>query len=310
MQGSEQNAGHGDRHHGQVRDLLRRNREALGVGIFAGLVVVALTTAIGIIAGAGRVVAMIAAVAVVAFAAGALITRRAQRAIADSPASELPAAEPEPPDVDVLADAGRQKVVNDMAKLTGYFASYFTLCNQLDVGPLEDVEAALLRRPAQQLERWNRGSVHLAVFEPVEGKAGETCWHLPYAARMSRSECGEFEVPLKDSYLAQRQARWEPGEGVITAPDLQEEGWRKSSADSEAFAQGGFRMLRFFPFGPPSGGGQTRPCIVLLSKESEETATFGDPDDIYLRLLGTLLRLQALQAERARFLAEGGEASQ
>jgi hypothetical protein len=300
MRGSQQNAGRRDQDHGRVREWLSRNRDDLARGVLAGLVVVALTTATGIVLGAGTPVVIIALVAVVAFAAGALIAMRAQQPLADPAdpvAVGLPAALPE------LTGA------EDVAKLTSYSDFFAPALDRLQMGQLDNVEAELLIRPGRLFEYWNTGSVYLAVFEPAAGRDREAFWRLPYVARISGSECREFEVPLKDSNLTQMQVRWEPRDGVMVASDLQEERWRKAGADFEAFAQAGFRMLRCFPFGTPSSEGKSRPCIVLLSKESKESGTFSGADDFYLMLLGALLSVHSLIAERARFLSEEGEAS-
>jgi hypothetical protein len=299
MRGSQQNAGRRDQDHGQARAWLPRHRESLALGVLAGLVVAALTTAIGLILGAGTPVIIIASVAVVAFASGAAIGRRTQQPSAHAP--ELAAVQ--------LPDLPQLSGAKDVAKLSSYSDFFAPALDRLQMGQLDNVEAELLIRPARLLEQWNSGSVQLAVFEPAEGKDREALWHLPYVAGISPSECREFETPLEDSYLAQRQGRWETRDNVIVARDLQEERWRKAGADFEAFAKAGFRMLRCLPFGATSSAGNRRPCLVLLSKESKESATFSGADDFYLRLLGALLSVHALLAERARSLPEEGEAS-
>ncbi|HSC20516.1 MAG TPA: hypothetical protein VLC07_02200 [Solirubrobacterales bacterium] len=299
MRGSQQKTGRRGQGHGQARDWFSRGRDAFILNVFAGLVVLAITAAVGLVLGAGPQIAVVVVVALVAFIAGGLMTRRLQRTPeeVDEPAVGEPSS-------GVLVVSGAR----DVAKLTSYLGFFAPALSRLQVGELDNVEAELLIRPARLFEQFNRGSVQLAVLEPIDGKGGEASWHLPYVAGISRSECREFEVPIKVSYLAQRQVRWEPRDGVFVASDLQEERWFKAGADFEAFAEAGFRMLRCLPFGAPSAEGK-RACLVLLSKENKESGTFSGADDFLLRILGALLSIQAVLAGRAPSVAEEGEAS-
>jgi len=285
MGASQQNAGRQRESPGRTREWLSRNRDELARDVLAGLLVVGLPAAAGIILGAGEMVAIAVLVAIVAFAAGVLIARRPQQ---PPPAPQEPGA-------------------REMEKLTSYVEFFSPAFHLLQLCKLGDVEAELLIRPARLLEQLNSGSVRLAVFAPVETKDSEPYWHLPYVAGISGSECREFEVPLKDSHLAQMQASWEPSDKVMVVWNLQEQRWRKAGADFEAFAQAGFRMLRCFPFGSPSAEGTSRSCLMLLSKER---GTFSGSDDIFLMLLGALLSIHSLMAERARLSSERGESSE
>jgi|GEM_PF-6203245 len=296
MGGSQQNNGRRNKGH-QAREWLSRTRDDLASNVLANLMVLAIPVVIGLVLGAGLQAAILIFVAVAAFSAGRLATRRRHQ-----PPENVAGLE-----VDDVSDESPNLGAEDVAKLTSYFGLVTPALSRLEMGRLDNVEAELLIRPARLLEQWNRGSVQLAVFEPGEGKDGEACWHLRYVAGISRSECREFEVPLKASHLAQRLVRWEPRDGVFVASDLREDRWRKAGADFEAFAEAGFRMLRCLPFGAPSSEGK-RSCLVLLSKESKATGTFGGADDFLLKFLGTLLSMHSVLNGGASSVSEEGRA--
>src|SRR4051812_9591748 len=273
--GRSQNTGR--RSHGKGREWLSRNREPLARDLLARILFAAFVLVIGILLGAGTLVLGAGLIALVAFAAGALLGR------GSAAARQLASAE-------------------ESERLTAYIEAFSPAFYRLEVGEFENGEAELLTRPARLIDELTGVRVQLAVLPPAESKDDEAHWRVPYVAGISPSEWKEFEVPLKDSYLAQMQRRWDPRDKVTTY-DLQEPRWRKAGADFDAFAQAGFRMLRCFPFGPRGSGETPRPCIVLLSKEP---SALSGVDDFFLMLLGALLSHHALLAELARLLSEGG----
>jgi hypothetical protein len=272
---------------GQERSWLSRNRDQLAVGVLTSLAVTGVLAAIG----AGGLVWIIVLGAVLlaalSYLAGSLSARR-----------RPPPPPPQPPTPPLSQSAA----VDELNKLTTYAESIADIYYALLQGELDDVETQLLTRPGRLIEQLAGGSVQLAVFTPFEPEQGEGSWHLPYAARISGSECREFEVPLKDSYLERLQARWQPGDKVLTVRDLQAPSTRRAGADLEAFAKAGFQVLQCFPYGPRARG-KSRPCLVLLSREPGD---FTGVDELYLMLLGSLLGFHALLTGQA---AGWGEAS-
>lgn len=288
MGGTEQSVGRRGR--GRVRAWFSRIREPLAVSVIGGLLALALPASIGLVLGAGRAVVLIVAAlsaVLVAFAAGVLYGRGPKR--------------------DGGSDPGDSPGVAEIEKLLNYMDYFAAASQHLQLGQLEELELELLSRPARLMEQENGGTVQLAIFLPVEVKDREPHWHLPYVARISPSECRELEVPLKGSQLARSQESWEPGEEVMVIADVQERRWRKLGADFEGFAQAGFRMVRYLPFGSPGADGK-RACIVLLSKELENG--FTGADDFFIMLLGTLLSMHPLLSERARGHSEERKSSE
>jgi hypothetical protein len=311
MRGSKQRVARQDR--GRVRAWFSRIREQLAVSVLGGLLVLALPASVGLVLGAGTAVvigAAISSVVVVAFAAGAVYGRGPERS-EDGKGVSPPATAPPAPGVpaDHRLNTGPDDIpgVAEIEKLLNYM-DYFAVASQhLQLGQLEELELELLSRPARLMEQENGGTVQLAIFVPAEVKDREPYWRLPYVARISPSECRELEVPLRGSQLARSQESWEPGEEVMVVADVQERRWRKLGADFEGFAQAGFRMVRYLPFGPPGADGK-RACIVLLSKDLENG--FTGVDDFFIMLLGTLLSMHPLLSERARRHSEERKSSE
>lgn len=282
---SQEDAGRRGGSHGRALGWLSRNRDEILRGVFIGLLVAGIVAVLVGVAGlAGSRIAawVLVPVAAAAVVAGRLIGRRGR---------QPPSRPPQPPNA------------RELKKLSAYVESIAAICHRMQLGELEDAERELLIVPARLLEQQTGGSVQLAAFVPAEDETDEASWSLPCGAGISRSECREFEVPVRDSFLARMQSRWGPSEKVVVIKDLQAQGSRKAGADLEAFARAGFQMLRCFPFGFATEADRPRACIVLLSREPGDFSGF---DDLYLVLLSFLLSARTLADSQTRLDAEEG----
>jgi len=197
-----------------------------------------------------------------------------------------------------------ERAAADGLKLRAYMEQLRGVLGGLGTG-LENVEDELLLEPAKLIEEMARIDVRLAIFEPARTEEGEAHWHVRYRAGISKRECREFEVPLKDSYLAWIQPQWAPDE-VFRLPDLREQfsSTVRAGKDLEAFVRADFRVLkcvRIEQAEPVKVGA----WLVLLSKEK---IPFNGIEDSYLVFLSHLLsihfqltgmteRLEALERE-------------
>ncbi|MGN6257543.1 MAG: hypothetical protein ACTHN3_07315 [Solirubrobacterales bacterium] len=297
MRGSRQDhPNHRDEGNGPRRGWLSRTHDEISGQVVAGLLVAGIvlgaTRLVGVSIDSQLIVEAIFFVAgmLIALLASALVARR-RRPAADQPQPETNSAQ-HPPDA------------SETHKLEAYVEFFAATSNQMQLGELDDVEQDILIKAVRLIEeKTGRRSVQLAACIPVESAHREAHWRLPYSAGISRSECRELEVALKDSDLAKVQKHWELGDRVLLF-DLQAQRSRKAGADFEALAQGGFRTLACFPFGFATERGKVRPCIVLLSKESDP---FDESDENCLILISVLLSIDSI-IEQIRLGSERGEA--
>lgn len=180
-----------------------------------------------------------------------------------------------------------EQAAADGLKLRAYMEQLRGVLGGLGSG-LENVEDELLLEPAKLIEEMAGIDVRLAIFEPRRAEEGEAHWHVRYRAGISQRECREFEVPLKDSYLAWIQPQWAPDE-VFRLPDLREQfsSTVRAGKDLEAFVGADFRVLKCVRIEQPEPV-RVGAWLVLLSKEK---IPFNGIEDSYLVFLSHLLSI-------------------
>lgn len=178
------------------------------------------------------------------------------------------------------------KAAQDGERLKAYFEQVRSVLEQGLGDDLEDPEQQLLVVPAQIMGDMLGFPVQLALLEPVRPDKGKPSWQVRYQAGFSERECRDFEVPLKESFIAWMQPRWKPDE-VFEVTDLPEEVAKTFAPgiDMVAFDRAGYRVLKCVRSETPSTEADVTSCLIFLSRDPLINGT----EDAYLMMLSRLI---------------------
>jgi hypothetical protein len=166
------------------------------------------------------------------------------------------------------------------------YAEYLRVVLEHGLGDADfDVDAELLTRSAELIERSIGTKLYLSLWEPVLEGGGDTRWRLTHRRDHTNGECDAMEIRLKDSWIAHMQ---ELGgdEPVFHIVDLSID--RSPGKDRSTFRRLGFKSLMCHRAGTGPTEAQHLPCLVVLSKEAR---VFSEVDYHFLHFVGSFLGL-------------------
>jgi hypothetical protein len=229
---------------------LHENRDEILKQVVAGLIVAALIAGVGLMFAVSRVPLVVLVIALpLAIVFGAYWNARSQRRQERIPDFLVPE-------------------IEKGVRLRVYFEQMRHLMER-GLGEGIDLEQELLVKPARLIEEMTGRRIHLLILEPTGTESGST-WNIRFRAGISDGECREFEVPLRDSYIALKLRRG--GTDMVFRLDDMHESQRSTrapGADVDAFQRAGFRVVKFVRSEVPDSPNEVTSCLVLLSREEE-----------------------------------------